>query len=762
MNGAGAGAASASATPASPPGAPTGLAAVAGDGQVAGDGRVALSWTAGSDNGAAITGWQVRWSTDGGATWDQDWTDLTGSDATTASHGVTGLVNGIAYSLEVRAENDVGAGAGSGIGATPAAVPGAPTGLAAMAGDGAVTLSWTTGADHGAAISGWQVRRSTDGGATWNPDWTAIAGSAATTASHGVTGLTNGTEYTFEVRAENDVGAGAAARATATPKLAPAAPTGLAAVAGDGRVTLSWTAGADNGAAVTGWQVRWSTDGGATWNPDWTAIAGSAATTASHTVTGLAAGTAHAFQVRAVNGAVGGAASASASATTSSAAPAAPTGLAASAHDGAVALSWTAGADNGAPISKWQARRGTDGGASWDQAWTDLAGSAATTTAHTVTGLADDTAYTFQVRAVNSAGTGAASALITVATPREGGEEPEEPATPAPAGPVSGILPGTLSVDRDGAAVYEIPIAVPPGTAGVEPGLSLAYASNGGNGLVGLGWSLGGLSAIARCPKTEAQDGERGAIAYDADDRFCLDGQRLIAVSGDYGADGSEYRTEIDSFSKVISHGSAGTGPQYFEVRTKSGQVMHYGNTDDSRIEAVGKTEARLWALNRLADTVGNYLTVSYREEDGLGYPERIDYTGNGSDAAYASVRLSYEARHDTASGPGRRHGHAGRASEQRQDLSRREVGLGLPAHLLNRRAAPALAGGEHRALRRRRRLPSGHQLHLRTIMAKALWPPPSAATRAPEASPATRPMWATSTATGSPIWSGRTQEAGA
>ena len=120
-------------------------------------------------------------------------------------------------------------------------------------------------------------------------------------------------------------------------------------------------------------------------------------------------------------------------------------------------------------------------------------------------------------------------------------------------------------------------------------------------------------------------------------------------MSGDYGADGSEYRTEIDSFSKVISHGSAGTGPQYFEVRTKSGRVMHYGNTDDSRIEAVGKTEARLWALNRLADTAGNYLTVSYREEDGLGYPERIDYTGNGSDAAYASVRLSYEARHDTA-----------------------------------------------------------------------------------------------------------------
>jgi hypothetical protein len=52
-----------------------------------------------------------------------------------------------------------------------------------------------------------------------------------------------------------------------------------------------------------------------------------------------------------------------------------------------------------------------------------------------------------------------------------------------------------------------------------------------------------------------AQDGVRGSINYDANDRFCLDGQRLVAISGTYGADGTEYRTEIESFSKVISRG---------------------------------------------------------------------------------------------------------------------------------------------------------------------------------------------------------------
>jgi hypothetical protein len=79
--------------------------------------------------------------------------------------------------------------------------------------------------------------------------------------------------------------------------------------------------------------------------------------------------------------------------------------------------------------------------------------------------------------------------------------------------------------------------------------------SQGRNGLLGLGWHLEGLPSIGRCPRTIAQDGVRGSINYDANDRFCLDGQRLVAISGTYGADGTEYRTEIESFSKVISRG---------------------------------------------------------------------------------------------------------------------------------------------------------------------------------------------------------------
>jgi Salmonella virulence plasmid 65kDa B protein len=133
-------------------------------------------------------------------------------------------------------------------------------------------------------------------------------------------------------------------------------------------------------------------------------------------------------------------------------------------------------------------------------------------------------------------------------------------------------LAGQFAVNQTGAATYTIPIALPPGTAGVAPSLSLEYNSQGTNGLLGMGWTLGGLPSIGRCPRTMAQDGAVGGVNFDANDRFCMDGQRLVVVSGTYGADGAVYRTEVDTFSKIISHGTAGNGPAGFEVHTKSGR----------------------------------------------------------------------------------------------------------------------------------------------------------------------------------------------
>ena len=88
--------------------------------------------------------------------------------------------------------------------------------------------------------------------------------------------------------------------------------------------------------------------------------------------------------------------------------------------------------------------------------------------------------------------------------------------------------PGGFSVGASGAATYSIPIEVPPGTAGMQPNIAMGYNSQGGNGLLGMGWSLAGFSAITRCPKTIAQDGAPSTITVTHTDAFCLDGQRLL------------------------------------------------------------------------------------------------------------------------------------------------------------------------------------------------------------------------------------------
>ena len=79
----------------------------------------------------------------------------------------------------------------------------------------------------------------------------------------------------------------------------------------------------------------------------------------------------------------------------------------------------------------------------------------------------------------------------------------------------------------------------------MQPDISLQYNSLSGGGLLGVGWSIQGLSSITRCAQTLDQDEIRHGIDFSYDDRYCLDGQRLIAITGTDGGEGTKYRTEI-------------------------------------------------------------------------------------------------------------------------------------------------------------------------------------------------------------------------
>lgn len=217
---------------------------------------------------------------------------------------------------------------------------------------------------------------------------------------------------------------------------------------------------------------------------------------------------------------------------------------------------------------------------------------------------------------------------------------------------VAGYTPGNVDIAESGAATYGIPIQVPPGVAGVEPKLALVYNSQAGNGFVGIGWSLEGLPAVQRCGRTIVQDGIRTAVSYDATDRYCLNGQRLVLSSGTYGGDGAVYATERESFSRWFSYGAAGGGPTSFTGNQKVGLALDFGGTGQSRITAVGKPAVRIYAVNRMLDNKAlfNYLVVSYHNStDGENRPTQVDYTYHTAAglSAFAKVVFVSETRPD-------------------------------------------------------------------------------------------------------------------
>ena len=135
-------------------------------------------------------------------------------------------------------------------------VPAAPASFAAArAGSGAVTLTFAApGDDGGSAVTGYAYRVKRGDGAFGS--WTALTQAAVDNQQVALSGLVDGAEFTFELRAQNAAGTGAAAMGTAVLPSAPGAVRNLAAEPGDGEVTLTWAAPSADGGVPSALQYQ--------------------------------------------------------------------------------------------------------------------------------------------------------------------------------------------------------------------------------------------------------------------------------------------------------------------------------------------------------------------------------------------------------------------------------------------------------------------------------------------------------------------------
>jgi predicted CXXCH cytochrome family protein len=448
--------ASNSVTPFGLPDAPTGASATPGDTQAT------VTWTApASDGGSAILDYTVT-SNPGGLT-------ATTPDGVTLNATVTGLTNGTPYTFTVTARNAAGSGPASGVSnsVTPTAAataPGAPTGVTATAGDTQASLSWTAPAsDGGSAILDYTV---TSNPADVGPFTTADATPSAT-----ITGLSNGTAYTFTVTARNAVGTGPSSTASnsVTPSSVAGAPTAASATAGDTQADVSWTAPAsDGGSPILDYTVT-SSPGGLT----------STSATSPATVSGLTNGVSYTFTVTARNANGSGPASGASNSVTPFGLPDAPTGASATPGDTQASVTWTAPASDG-------------GSAILDYTVTSNPGGLTATTLDgvtlnaTVTGLTNGTPYTFTVTARNAAGSGPVSGASNSVTPTAAATAPGAPTgVTATAGDTQASLSWTAPASDGGSAILDYTVTSSPAdvgpftTADATPSATITGLSNG-------------------------------------------------------------------------------------------------------------------------------------------------------------------------------------------------------------------------------------------------------------------------------------------
>ena len=334
-------------------------------------GHIALSWSAPTSNGGSNV---FRYDLYRDGSGIPFWTGNAFSHTDIVGNGAT-------HVYRVTAVNAAGSSAYSNAatGSTPN-VPSVVGNPQAVGGVRQVTLTWLAPAINGRPIIRYDVYRNNSPTPTYSTTSLSLTDS---------TGLTDGTFYTYAIRAVNAIGSSAPGIATATTAGLPGPPTNLIATGGSGQIVLSWGPPlSDGGSAITGYQIF--IDG---------SLSPIAWPGSPYTHSGLVPGSHHTYQVKAVN-AIGPGAAAATAGDVQAVVPGAPTNLIATGGSGQIVLSWGPPlSDGGSAITGYQIF--IDGSLS-PIAWPG--------SPYTHSGLVPGSHHTYQVKAVNAIGPGAAAA----------------------------------------------------------------------------------------------------------------------------------------------------------------------------------------------------------------------------------------------------------------------------------------------------------------------------------------------------------------
>ena len=208
-----------------------------------------------------------------------------------------------------------------------------------------------------------------------------------------------------------------------------------------------------------------------------------------------------------------------------------------------------------------------------------------------------------------------------------------------------GAIPGAFSVSQSGKANYNVPLRMPPSIRGLAPSLAFSYTGQINDGILGVSWYFSGLAEITRCSTILERDNFIDGPNFDQSDRFCLNGEQLIAINGAYGADGTEYRTESETYARIVSNGGTGNhDPTSFTIQHATGFTETYGGAGNSVKTTSDGNQIAIWKISRKEDREGNAVNYSYIANAAAGthYIDTITYAENST-----QVKFVYQGRPD-------------------------------------------------------------------------------------------------------------------